>query len=322
MGLGRKLTALGVIAALFIMNFSGVGYAQQSGQGLEISPPLIELTVDPGQQVSFDIKIRNITTGTLIAKPAIDDFTAEGEDGQPKLLLEESPEPNPYSFKAWAQPMADLSVIPQEVKTATVTLNVPADATPGGHYGVVRFTAVPPELEGTGVALSASIGTLVLINVTGDVVRKASIVEFVTLQNGQHKSFFETGPINLMERVRNEGSVHIKPTGTLRITNMFNKEVAVISINEKGGNILPGSIRRFEQQLSKPRLFGRYKVEANIQYGGDPLSQTLTFWVIPYKLIALVLGMLLITIAALRIGVKRYNRHIISKAQNGKSKKK
>jgi hypothetical protein len=62
-----------------------------SGQGLEISPPVIELAADPGQTVTASIRVRNVTAGQLIAKGKADDFGAgTDESGQPKLLLDET----------------------------------------------------------------------------------------------------------------------------------------------------------------------------------------------------------------------------------------
>jgi hypothetical protein len=315
------LVAVTLTASLLATSFRPL-YAQQAGQGLEISPPLLELNVNPGQTTTFEIHLRNITKGPLITKGSIDDFIAEGEEGQAKLLIDKNAEPSPYSFKTWAQPIADLSVAPQELKTAQITLQVPKDASPGGHYGVVRFSGVAPELEGTGVSLSASIGTLVLINVSGDVKKKASLEEFATEQHGKKKGFFENGPITFVERIRNQGTVHVKPVGTIRVTNMFGKETQVFTVNDKGGNILPNSVRRFEQQLGKKNLFGKYTVEANIQYEGQNISGKISFWVIPYRLLALVLGGLIVLAVFLRLAIKRYNRYIVAKATKSKSKDK
>jgi hypothetical protein len=316
----RLLATLGLF--LMLLSNSAVTFAQ-AGQGLEISPPLVELNVDPGQTVSFEIRLRNIITSPLIARGSIDDFVSGGEEGQPKLLLDENAEPSPYSFKGWTGPLPELNLAPGEAKSAKISLTVPQDAAPGGHYGVVRYTGTAPDIDETGVALSASIGTLVLINVSGNVTYDAKIEEFFTMQNGKRKGFFETGPISFIERIKNQGSVHIKPIGTIRITNTFGKEVAVLSVNETGGNILPGSIRRFEQQLDKKFLIGRYTAEANIQYNGQNMTSFLTFWVIPYKLIAIILGVLILLFVIFRTGIKRYNRMIIKKAQssNGKVKK-
>ena len=203
-------------------------------------------------------------------------------------------------------------------KTAKVTIVVPQSASPGGHYGVIRFSAVPPEVEGDAVSLSASIGTLVLLNVSGDVVKKASVEELYTAQNDEKKNFFEKGPITLGLRIKNEGSVHIKPEGTLRVTDTFGRETAVLSVNELGGNILPDSIRKFEQQLDKSMLFGRYTVTADVQYDGGNLTKSINFWVIPYKQVAIASGLLILLFVALRTGVRRYNRYIVQKARNDK----
>jgi hypothetical protein len=286
-----------------------------AGQGLEISPPLIQQNVDPGQTVTLNIRLRNVTTGDLMTTGSVDDFVAQGEEGQPKLLVgEHADEVSPYTFKPWVGEIPSLTLVPQEAKTASITVSVPKDASPGGHYGVIRFTASPVGSDSTSVSLSASIGTLVLLNVSGKVVTKASIAELYALHDGQKGTFFEYGPLTFGIRIKNEGNVHFSPTGTMRVTNTFGREVDVLSINPKGGNILPQSIRKFEHPLEKQHLFGRYKVEANVQYSGKALSQTLTVWVIPYKLIAIGLGILIFLILILRGGVKRYNQFIIRKA--------
>ncbi len=295
--------------------------ALSGGQGLEIAPPSIELNVDPGQTVTFAIRLRNITKDTLVTKASIDDFVAAGEDGRPKLLLDPNAEPSPFSFKPWITSLPGMTLVPQEAKITKVTMEVPKNASPGGHYGVIRFSALPPELEGSGVSLSASLGTLVLVNVSGDVQTKATLADFFVMQNGDKKSLFENGPVTFVERIKNEGNVHFKPTGTLRVTDMFGNEVQVLSINEKAGNVLPASIRRFEQVLNNKQLLGLYNVEANIQYNGKSLQNNLSFWVIPYKLVAIGLGVLLLVVIAFVSGLKRYNRYIIAKAHAGSKPK-
>jgi hypothetical protein len=320
MGFWRKLIAVGSLIVLTISNTAPAFAQTPAGQGLEMSPPLIERSVNPGEMLTLQIKLRNITTSPLVTDGAVEDFVAEGEEGQPKLLVGKNAEPSPYTFKPWVQSITKLTLAPQEIKAATVTIAVPKDASPGGHYGVIRFTAAPPELNGTGVALSASLGSLVLLNVAGNVEKKASIAELYVEQNKQKKSLFEKGPVVLGLRLRNEGNVHIKPTGTLRVTNTFGKEVAVLSINGRGGNILPGSIRKFEEQLKNPGFIGRFKVEANVQYDNKNLSSSRTFWIIPYKQLAIGLGLLILLGFLLKTGIKKYNRYIIGKAHERRNR--
>lgn len=298
--------------ALPMAKVDGQAGSTQQGQGLEISPPLIEFSTDPGQTVTANIKLRNITDSPLVARARIDDFVAQGEEGLPKLLLDaKEGEESPYSFKPWVSAIGARTIAPKQQVTVPVVITVPLDANPGGHYGVIRFTAAAPEVEDTGVSLSASIGSLVLINVSGDVVQSASIEEFFVSQNDKKGSFFEQSPLTFVERINNTGNVHVKPTGEVKVTNTFGKHVATLQVNEKNGNVLPASIRRFEQTLTKKFLFGRYSAEANLFYGDNQtLNQKITFWVIPYKLIALAIGM----VALLVVFIRRYNSHIVKKA--------
>lgn len=306
---------------LVLLTPTGIAAAQSAGQGLEISPPLIEINVDPGKTVTTSIRIRNITKQEVVAKPQVNDFVAQGEEGQPKLLLnEKASEPSPYSINGWVSALDDLTIAPGEAKTESLTISVPQGASPGGHYGVVRFTAAAPGIDSTGVSLSASVGTLVLINVSGKVVQNAVISDFYITKNAKKGSFFQAGPITFVERLQNRGNTHFKPTGTVRVTNTFGKETGVVSINTKGGNVLPSSTRRFEQDFAKKHLFGRYTAQANIQYAGQNLTQSITFWVIPLKGTAIVLGLIIIAFVLLRMYVKQAVKKA-SKSSKNSSKK-
>lgn len=311
------VTAPGAVPA------SGQGSA---GQGLEISPPVLELSADPGQTVTANIRVRNVTQGQLIAKGKADDFGAgSDESGQPKLLLDETGATR-FSLKYWVQSVPDLSLAPQELKTNVIKIVVPKNAEPGGHFGVVRFTAVPPDLAGTGVALSASVGALVLLKVSGAITEKVDLAEFSTSQTTAGKpgqpptikktGFFEHGPVDFLVRVKNEGSVHEKVQGFITVTSWTGKKTASIAVNEKGGNVLPDSIRRFQQSLNEKRLFGHYTAKLALNYSsGKVLKGSLGFWVIPWKLILLALVGILIVGYLLKVGLKKYNEHIIAQAR-------
>ncbi len=312
---------LSVLASVFILLLTFISphlVGAQGGQGLEISPPLIELKTDPGKTVTSTIRVRNVTQDTLVIKSQINDFVANGEDGQPKLLLD-TDEESPYSIKSWIVSVPAITLKKGEQKPILVTLRVPDDASPGGHFGVIRFTGTPPELEDTGVSLSASVGTLMLVNVSGNTSESAEVSDLYTAQNGKKRSFFEYGPITIVERIKNTGNVFFKPSGSVRVNNMFGRPVETFSINENGGNVLPGSTRKFEQELSNKLLFGRYTVQADIVYGekNSIITESTSFWVIPYKLIAIFLAGVVLTV----LFVKRYNRYIVKKAQ-GKSGRK
>ncbi len=298
-----------------------VAYAQNPssvGQGFQISPVIVELNADPGQTYILDIKLKNVTTNTLVSKSQVNNFGAKGENGDPQIFLDQN-EDNAYGMKNWVSKIPDYTFSPKDSRTIPVKINVPTSAEPGGHYGVIRFTGVAPELanDQSAVALSASVGTLVLIRVSGDVKESARLEDFFVSQNSHKSGFFETGPLDIVERIKNTGNVHIKPTGSATVKDMFGRTVASFKVNDPPKNVLPDSIRRFEQKLNQQWLFGRYSANLDLSYGStnQKLTGQLVFWVIPWKLILAILVLLVLIIIILRSGLKRYNRHIIKKAR-------
>jgi len=293
-----------------------------NGQALEIAPPVIYLTVDPGQTVKTQIYIRDISSGNLIVTGQVNDFVSGGEDGTPKILLDQEADSSAFSIKNWVAPLPSLLLIPREIKTMTATINVPKDASPGGHYGVVRFTSTPPSLEGSGVSLAASIGVLLLVTVRGEITEDLKVESFTVSRDGKAGTFFESGPVSFTQKFKNAGNIHVQPTGQVTINDMFGKKFAAVNVNVPPGNVLPDSSRQFTEVLDKSvignkRMFGRYKATLKVTYGADKkeITSTIAFWVIPYKLVAAVIIGLIALFFALRFAIKRYNRHILSQAQ-------
>jgi hypothetical protein len=313
----RFSRGVGVLGLVVLLLLPSVVSAQQAGQGLEISPPLINLKAKPGDTVETEFRIRHVTDQTLVARAQYNDFVAGNEeDGNPKILLDSSSnEPSPYTIKDWIRTITEVTLSPNEQKVIKISLKIPGNASPGGHYGVIRFTGTPPEVESSSVALSASIGTLVLVTVSGNIKDEASIAEIYTSQNNKKRSVFEYGPVSITTRFKNSGNVHNQPTGNITVTNMIGRTVETLKFNESNSNVLPQSIRKFENTLNKKLLFGRYKVQADLVYGADKniITQNTYFWVIPYKLIAIGIGL----IALLVFAVRKYNVYIIKRAQQG-----
>jgi hypothetical protein len=307
---------LAVLLVLTLVPQPLTAQQQQVGQALEISPPLLETQVDPGQKTELVIKIRNVANSRVIVKSSFDDFTAQGEGGEPKLLLDAG-EASPYSLKKFLAPIEDISLVPQESKTVKVAISIPADIGPGGYFGVVRFTAVPPEAEGNAVALSASIGSLVFARVTGPAKEELKLDSFTSHKAGRQGSLFEYGPVGFTERFTNSGNVFMRPEGTITVKDTFGKDVAKLKVNERKNLILPGTSRKFEQSFGKKLMFGRYKATLDYSYGSGKKGQssTITFWIIPYKLIALVLLALLIFFGGGWLLLKLYKRRIIAKVK-------
>jgi hypothetical protein len=313
--------ALGVSALIGIFTYAHVSaQAGTGGQALEIGPPVMNLSGNPGDVIKTKISIRDISSDSLLVSSEINDFIAGGEDGTPKVLLDG--EESAYSFKTWVSPLPDMLLKPKQLKELPVTITIPANASPGGYYGVVRFTATAPELENSGVSLSASLGALILLKVNGQAAEKMSIEDFTISHDGKVGTFFETAPLLFTERIKNEGNIHEEPVGLVTIKDMFGNTLATLLVNSEQRDILPASIRKFEQPLDETvmgnrMLFGLYTAELSMTYGTNKevVTTSKSFWVIPYTLIGVSLAALVGGFFLLRFLIRRYNRAIIKKAQ-------
>lgn len=316
----RYLLALcALLVALIPLTSIAQSPNQTASQALEINPPVLPLSGDPGEVITAQIAIRDVSDSPLVVKGEINDFVAAGEDGTPKILLEEG-ETSPYSMKSWFGPLSTLTLKPKQIENLPITITIPANAAPGGYYSVIRFTATPPEMSSNGVSLSASLGALVMLQVKGDVTQKMNLEEFFVEKDAKKSSFIEAAPLDFVVRIRNEGTIHEQPTGVITVNDMFGNKTAGVNVNLERRNVLPGSIRRFQSPLDKSVigdkiLFGRYTAELSISYGSDKTTiSTLSFWVIPWKVIVIGIGALIAIFVLLRLGIKRYNEYIISKS--------
>lgn len=318
----KRLTLVTLIlASIFSLGNAAVSRAADDpGQALEIAPPMLTLTGDPGETINSSINIRDVSISPLVVTSQVNDFSADGENGIPKISLD-TDEPNPYSIISWIQPLGQLRLESKQIKNLPLTIKIPADAAPGGYYGVVRFTAAAPESDTTSVTLSASLGTLVFLRVNGDAKEDIAIKEFSTTQNGTTSWLFEGSPINFAVRVNNTGNVYEQPVGQIAVKDMFGNQIANVNINLEKRVVLPGSVRKYEGTLDKTvigdrMLFGYYTAKLVMTYGsgGQQVTTDLSFFVIPWKLILLIIGGLVGGFFLIRFGLKRYTDYVLSRS--------
>lgn len=318
LGASLVVLVLGIIAPAGVAAATAAA-PPSAGEALQIAPPLITLTANPGQVIKTNIQLQDITKGDLLVTNEIDDFVAAGEDGTPKILTGNDSN-DPFSLKHWITPLPSFTLSPDQINKLPMTISVPANASPGGHYGVIRFTGVPPQLKGTGVSLSASLGALVLLTVNGNLKHQLSVNQFTVGKNNKTGSLFESPPLTFSVKLQNTGNIQEEPIGHIVITDMFGKPVAGVNINVPPRNVLPDSIRQFTgtldtSELGSKRLFGLYHAKLTAEYGDNykqQTSDTISFWVIPYKLIATVIILLIIVFFILRYMMQRYKKRILN----------
>lgn len=321
------MLALGVVSASLLQVHTIHAQSAQnqtSGitatEGMQISPARVELNAEPGKTYTVPLKVTNVTSSNLTFTYVVNDFGQKNETGTPNIMLDDVP--RSASIKQWVQPISTFNLKPGEEIAFDATLKVPADAEPGGHYGIVRFSGNEPNVSGNGVGLSASAGTIFLVRVAGDIKEQVNLITFSGAKGDSFSNFFESGPVTLVTRFKNTGNVHVKPTGHIEVRDIFGNVAGTLDVNKDLGNVLPGSVRRFESTLKDKPLFGPYTAHLSIGYGtaGQAITEDFTFWVIPYKPILLGLLSIVTLFFVIRLLVKRYNRYIISQVTGNHGK--
>lgn len=322
----RVITGLALVLGLLLAPLQPAVYAQSTDatNGLEISPVLVELNGEPGKSYTIEIKVRNVTKSDLYFSTSIDDFGAKDETGMPSIVLSEGSEPLTTSMKTWVDDIPAFNLKSTRDKIIPATIRIPENAEPGGHYGVIRFSGHENADDQGNVGLVASAGTLVLVRVSGDVKEALELTSFEATRDSKAGALFESGPITFISRFTNRGSVHVKPIGQIEIKDGLGNSVEVLPINEAKGNVLPDSTRRFESTLNKSWMFGKYSADISIAYGttGQAIVRTIDFWVIPWKVVFVILLLLVTLVYVFRTIIKRYNSYIIRKDRARDSSKK
>jgi hypothetical protein len=289
-----------------------------AAQGIEISPALVELNAGKGNSYTIKLKVTNVASAALEYTTTIEDFAAKDETGSPQVLIDSTLPPN-ASVKTWVSIVPKFTLQSRESRDIIADVTVPDNAEPGGHYGVIRFAGRAPDVKDTGVGLAASAGVLMLIRVDGAITEQASIASLYSANaDGKQQSIFESGPINFVTRIQNDGNIHVKPVGSLVVHDMFGGLVTTMAINDTKSNVLPHSIRRFNSEYKSGWMFGMYTAELSLGYGttGQAITGTTTFWVIPYKLLLVILAVIITLVFIFKRMLKAYNKRIIAKARH------
>lgn len=349
-----RLLSLVLAAASALLAFVPAVSAQTAG-GVTISPPRFEYTVEPGQVVRDQIQIINSSLEPLTLSSSVRDFVAGGESGEPSFVDDPTKVDSAISISSWITVSGGDSItIPAGGKRAVdFTIAVPAGAEPGGKYGAIFFS--PPAGEGQ-VAVQQRIGSLVILRVGGDISESGRLDRFgpydsdlESIADASRNFFYfsrisDENPVSFAIRYENTGTVHVKPTGRIELSNFGIKlsEVGVqtvlnnqgleveknivdfIPVNTARGNVLSKSFRTFRADFPGfPSFVTTEQGIREIAFGGFPVglyTATLTldpvagnpaevhkvrFVVFPAVEI---LGSLLL-LAALGFGFVRYRRY-------------
>lgn len=314
----KKLNFLLIFLSFLSFGFWQVNMVRAQEVGIKISPVRVEELVEPGQVLQREIKVTNTSDIPKTLFAYLKDFRADENDesGSPRLI---KPGTETGNFVASWIEITDqgMDFKPGEEKVVSFVIRVPDNVGPGGYYGGVFFGSEAPKIDinspekGAGMSIAQQAGSLVLLQVKGEVDERADVREFNT-----NKDFYGTPfDVEFLIRIQNSGNIHVKPVGEIRIENMLGKEVEIVSVNSGGGNVLPNSKRKFTEHWKGDFGFGKYTAKMGLSYGtsasnGGQGKQSIyiekDFWIIPWKIVGPVLISLAFTLLIFFFIIKFY----------------
>jgi len=254
---GKLLLGLVLIAGLIISAVTvpvGAQEGQQSTESITASPSSESFDINAGDTKRSSMKI--INDGQVAY-----DFIVYA---RPYSVINENYDPNFSIIKTntnvhkWVQfDKTKYRLEPGQKATVTYTILVPADAAPGGHYGVIFAETQQREIGTTGVSRQKRVGNLVYARVNGTIQESGKFIEFI-LPLWQRKS-----PVISSARVTNTGNVDFDTDVKTVAKDMFGRTKFTYTGDPV---VLPGTTRLVQMNWDKAPNFGLFRVSQNVAF--------------------------------------------------------
>ena len=320
--LSLRITIIALTGLLFLLPLTALGAQEQpeneAAVKFYVSPLKLEMPTAPGGTLAEDIAIINQFPTPLTIKAYVMDFKIK-EDNSFEYY---PPGYETYSCASWITlSETNFTLAGNQEKKVALTLNVPQDAEPSGHYAVVFFESVGKPLgeETTGVITQGRIGTLVLQYTPGQEKKSGRITEFHVPKYtwSAPRIFLFGGAQSVPWRMvfENRGNVHINLESKVEILGGNGKSVYVSTPQRI--TVLPNTKRELSSNWDKAPTFGSFKAVLRTSYsdpkGGSKTEyKTITFYIVPVRALLITFAVIIlgivITILAYKFGKKRAAR--------------
>lgn len=297
---------IGIVSVLILFIVSTQPAYAQGTIGVKIQPATVEERTQPGESHSFTLKVTNTSNSPQTYYFSVKNIESMTDTGAP--IFAKEGEVTGLEISDWVVlPREPLYIEGGARAEVLIEINVPNDATPGGHFGGIFVSMQPtrPETSGTGIGFEA--GSLISMQVDGDVFEEASIREF-----SSGRTLYGKPEVDFSVKVDNLGNVLVRPRGVIEIIDMFGTKIETLVINDSAAGVFPGTQRDFIADWSENGFrMGRYEAVASLTYGLDvrrTISKSLTFWILPMNVLGPILGGLLVVILIIYFGVRSHIR--------------
>lgn len=249
-----RVIGLALVATLLIAVDASAQIEPDQQERITLSPSSTTLRVDAGETKRESMTVINdgdVAYGfSVYARP----YSVANELYEPDFT---NPKSNTDVY-TWVQfDQTNYRIEPGQQVEVNYTVRVPADATPGGHYGVLFAETAERGLEGTGVARKKRVGNLLYVTVNGDFAVSGAF-------KGFNLPFWQTtAPIVSTARIENTGNADFRTTINTTAKDLFGRT----KFSYTGDPIvLPATTRLAEMPWENAPSFGIFKVSQSVEF--------------------------------------------------------
>ncbi len=315
-----------IILIFVIISFIIIQKVRAQETGVIVSPPTFSKNLQEGTSYNQLFNVTNQKTQDNEFFITTRDITVDDNGQFTSVENQDGNNESTFVKNGW------LTITPSsfflkrgESNQFSAHFDVPLNFPTHGYYFEIVVTTKKPQEQGGKVGLVTEVAIPLSVNYIGkeDEIRKFAIATFDSTSDAFTTTNFlyEYPPVEFKTVLQNIGNVNVVPTGEIFISrdNSFSNVIATIPFNPTGQTGFAGTFREFQNtwdggfltlddnnrlqvnfnQLSDFRI-GQYYAQLNVVWDGlqgkEFENRIITFWIIPWKLILLLVGIIIVII--------------------------
>ena len=260
-------------------------------------PAVVDVGGEAGKETRFSFQITNNGQAALPIHMSTKDSRVR--EGQTKELMQA------LSAKGWVvYDEPDFILQARETRQVLVTLKIPKDASPGGHYAELMVRSLSLERDDGVIATQPELAVQMFVTVAGNLREDLKISA-----GGPSTMFFNSAASNFLTfNVTNDGNIHTLFTPKLQLKHKRQEDVVAKSQPEL---LLPGEKKQVSFELPSGLRPGLHTTKMFFSYGTpskEAESHHVRVMLLPFSPKLL----LLIPLVAIAIYAYRIRQRIIS----------
>jgi len=313
--------------------------APSDGFALQVAPSPLVATMKPGESRELELKIRNASTKAEKLKIEVRSFQYKN-DGT--ISLDQAGRFYATDWVSFKEPT--FTIQPGQWYTQTVKISLPKEVGFSYYFALLMTQTDQKPMASSGQKLTGSIAVFTLINIDRpDATRKIDVLSLKS-----DRGLYEYLPAALDIRFKNTGNTIVQPYGDVFIyagDDTTGTPVSTMKLNEQAAYLLPDTQRTlqtswdegfpayktttddsgnrhtnliFDWKKVGDFRFGKFTAKIVAVYNDGtrdvPIMREVTFWVIPWKAILILIAIIVGLVLLLRFYIKKRTEKAVKKA--------